>query len=95
MAITASSKDIGAAAQKLNTSAINLQDTFDNISVSVSKVQDAYKSASADELYAAYEKMKNIFPEFKGLVEDCSKYLTNVVVPTYEKMEAAVASKIQ
>ena len=95
MAMTFSSQGCRAAANDLTKSA-NTLDTLLNSDLAgiINKVRGAYESETADELYAAFEKMKAKFPDFIKSVTDCSNYLSNTVAPAYEKVEATASSKI-
>lgn len=95
MALTFSSKGCNEAANDL-TSAANKLDSLLNTDLNgiISKVKGAYESETADELYAAFDKMKAKFPSFINSVNNCSKYLKETVAPAYEELERKAASKI-
>ena len=95
MALTFNSKGCKDAANDL-TSAANKLDTILNNELNgiISKVKGIYDSETADELYAAFDKMKAKFPSFINSVNNCSKYLKDTVAPAYEDLERKAASKI-
>ncbi len=95
MAMTFSSQGCRAAASDLTKSANTLDQLLNSDLTSViNRVRGLYQSETADELYAAFDKMKAKFPEFIKSVTDCSNYLSNTVAPAYEKVEATASSKI-
>ncbi len=95
MAMTFSSQGCRAAANDLTKSANTLDQLLNSDLTSViNRVRGLYQSETADELYAAFDKMKAKFPEFIKSVTDCSNYLSNTVAPAYEKVEATASSKI-
>ena len=95
MAMTFSSQGCRQAAADLNKSA-NTLDIILNSELTgiISRVKDAYNSETAEELYAAFDRMKSKFPDFISSVTDCSRYLTDTVAPAYEKLESTASSKI-
>lgn len=95
MAMTFSSQGCRAAANDL-TKAANSLNTILNSDLTgvISKVKNVYDSETADELYAAFDKMKAKFPDFIKSVTNCSKYLNDTVAPAYEKVESTASSKI-
>lgn len=95
MAMTFSSQGCRAAANDL-TSSSNTLDTLLNSELTgiIGKVRGVYESETANELYAAFDKMKAKFPDFIKSVTDCSNYLENTVAPAYEKVESTASSKI-
>ena len=95
MAMTFSSQGCRAAASDL-TKAANSLNTILNSDLTgvISKVKNVYDSETADELYAAFDKMKAKFPDFIKSVTNCSKYLNDTVAPAYEKVESTASSKI-
>lgn len=95
MAMTFSSAGCKDAANNLNQSAKTLDTLLNSDLTSViGSVKGVYSSETADELYAAFDKMKAKFPDFIKSVTDCSNYLANTVAPAYEKVESTAASKI-
>ena len=96
MAMTFSSEGCKQAANDLNQTAKNLDVLLhEEFEAVMQKVKAAYESETADELYRAYDKVKEKFPEFIDSVTNCSKYLSDTVAPAYEKVEATAASKIE
>lgn len=95
MAMTFNSAGCREAATNLSKSAQTL-DTILNTDLTaiINNVKKNYDSETAQELYAAFDKMKARFPEFIKSVTDCSNYLSNTVAPAYEKLEATASSKI-
>ena len=95
MAMTFSSQGCRVAANDLMKSA-NAIDALLNSDLTsvINRVKTVYSSETADELYAAFDRMKAKFPDFIQSVTDCSNYLSNTVAPAYEKVESAAASKI-
>ena len=102
MAMTFSSAGCRAAAagrQKGRTESVKSSSTLDQILNSeltgiISKVKTIYESETANELYAAYDKMKAKFPDFINAIKECSTYLSETVAPAYEKVESTAAQKI-
>ena len=95
MALTFSSKGCNDAANDL-TIAANKLDSLLNTDLDgiINRVKGVYESETADELYAAFDKMKEKFPDFINSVNNCSKYLKETVAPAYEELERKAASKI-
>lgn len=95
MAMTFSSKGCRDAAQNLSKSARTLDTILNtNLNRIISNTKNAYQSETASELYAFYDKMKSKFPDFISAINECSKYLSDVVAPSYEKVESTASSKI-
>ena len=94
-AMTFSSQGCTDAANDLNKAANTLDTILNQELVSIiNKVKPMYNSETAEQLYAAFDKMKAKFPEFIQSVTECSKYLSDTVAPEYERLESAAASKI-
>lgn len=90
-----SSEGCDMAAKDLNTSATALDRIINSELENVmSTLKRTYDSPAADEMYTVHTNMKNAFVDFKAAVEDCSKYLTDVVKPSYEGIEKAAQEKI-
>lgn len=96
MALTFSSKgcitaadDLTAAKNRLN--ALLNQDLNDIMK----NVKNAYESEGARDVYAAFDKVKEKFPLFLDSVNDCSRYLREVVAPAYENLEAKISSNVK
>lgn len=91
MAITFNSEGCRIAANDLLNSANNLN-TILNVELTslLEKVKKVYGGESAEQLYAALNKMKNEFPESIKPITEYSNYLTATVVPAYEKIEATL-----
>ncbi len=95
MAMTFSSQGCRQAANDLNKSANTLDSILnDNLTGIIARVKNTYRSETADELYAAFDKMKARFPDFIKSVTDCSIYLTETVAKAYEELESTASSKI-
>lgn len=95
MAMTFSSAGCREAANELNKSANTIDQLLNSdLTGVINKVRGLYQSETADELYAAFDKMKAKFPDFIKSVTDCSGYLSNTVAPAYEKLESTAAGKI-
>lgn len=95
MAMTFSSQGCRAAANDLTKSANTLDQLLNSdLTNVINRVRGLYQSETANELYAAFDKMKAKFPEFIKSITDCSNYLSNTVAPAYEKIEATASSKI-
>ena len=95
MALTFSSKGCNEAANDLTSAANKLDSLLNNdLNGIINRVKCAYESETADELYAAFDKMKKKFPDFINSVNNCSKYLKDTVAPAYEELERKAASKI-
>lgn len=95
MAMTFDSVGCREAANELKNTASKIDTILNNdLTGSIGRVKDAYESDSANELYAAFDKMKAKFPDFIEAVNDCAKYLSDTVAPAYDKVEKAVSSKL-
>lgn len=95
MAMTFSSQGCRTAANDLTKSANQLNTILNSdLTNTISKVKAIYNSETAEQLYDAFEKMKDRFPDFIKSVTDCSKYLNDVVAPAYEDLEKTASSKI-
>lgn len=95
MAMTFSSQGCRTAANDLTKSANTLDQLLNSdLTNVINRVRGLYQSETANELYAAFDKMKAKFPEFIKSITDCSNYLSNTVAPAYEKIEATASSKI-
>lgn len=95
MAMTFSSTGCRQAADELNSSANNLDSILNSdLTNIIGQVKNIYDSPAANELYAAFDKLKQKFPMFIESINDCSKYLADTVAPAYEKVEQQAASKI-
>ena len=95
MALTFSSVGCRNAAEQLTKTANNMDELLNvELTQIISKVKQAYQSEGAEEVYAAFEKMKARFPEFVKCVNDCANYLTNTVAPSYEKLENSVQNNL-
>jgi len=95
MAMTFSSKGCREAANDLNKAANQLNTILNSdLTGIIARVKNVYDSETADELYAAFDKMKAKFPDFIKSVTNCSKYLNDTVAPAYEKVESTASSKI-
>lgn len=95
MAMTFSSAGCRAAASDLNKSSSTLDQILNSeLTGIISKVKTIYESETANELYAAYDKMKAKFPDFINAIKECSTYLSETVAPAYEKVESTAAQKI-
>ena len=96
MAMTFSSKGCIDAANQLRNSAKNLDRILNtDLTTTINSTKEVYRSETADELYAFFDKMKAKFPDFIQAINSCSNYLSNTVAPAYEKLEATATSKIQ
>lgn len=95
MAVTFSSAGCIEAANELKNIASKIDTILNNdLTGAIGRVKGAYQSASAEELYAAFEKVKAKFPEFVEAVNACANYLNDRVAPAYVKLESTVASKL-
>ncbi len=95
MAMTFSSQGCKQAANDLLQNAKELDRILNtDLDSEINKVRNAYESETATEIYNAYAKMKNSFPDFIDSVTNCSKYLSETVAPAYEKIESTAASKL-
>ena len=95
MAMTFSSQGCKSAADDLNKSANKLSDILNSrLTGKFNQIRQVYQSEAAEDVYAAFNKMKQEFPNFIKSVDECSKYLSETVAPTYEKLEKAVSSKV-
>lgn len=90
-----SSEGCDKAATDLGTASSNL-DTIINTELEniMSNIKSIYDSPAAEEMFTVHTNMKNAFVDFKLAIDDCKKYLTDVVKPTYEGIEKAAQSKI-
>lgn len=96
MALTFSSKGCQTAAEELTTAKNNLDAILNqDLNGIMAKVKNAYQSEGADDVYAAFEKVKAKFPQFIQSVNECSTYLRDTVAPAYEKLEAKVSSNVK
>lgn len=95
MAMTFNEEGCRTAAANLNTSAHHL-DTILNSELTdvIGRAKNIYQSATANELYDLYDKMKAKFPDFINAVDRCSKYLTETVAVSYSRVEKTAADKI-
>lgn len=96
MALTFSSKGCITAADEL-TAAKNKLDALLNQDLNdiMKNVKNAYQSEGANDVYYAFDKVKEKFPQFIQSVDECSKYLRKVVAPAYEKLEAKISSNVK
>ena len=95
MALTFSFEGCKTAASDLNSAATKIGTILnEDLANAMAKVKSGYESNTATELYAFYDKMKAQFPGFINAVKNCSTYLSDVVAPSYEKVETTASSKI-
>lgn len=91
-----SSEGCDQAAADLNTAASTLDRIINtDLENVMNNIKSIYESPAAAEMYSVHTNMKNSFKDFEDAVLSCSKYLTEVVKPTYEGIEKAAQSKIQ
>lgn len=91
-----SSEGCDQAAADLNTAASNLDRIINSdLESTMNSIKGIYESPAAEEMFSVHTNMKNSFKDFEEAVISCSKYLTEVVKPTYEGIEKAAQSKIQ
>lgn len=91
-----SSEGCDKAANDLNTAADSLNRIINTDLESImNNIKSIYESPAAEEMFTVHTNMKNAFKDFEEAVTSCSKYLTDVVKPTYEGIERAAQSKIQ
>lgn len=96
MAMTFSSAGCTSAANDLTASSKKLDTILNNNLTSIlNNTKNIYSSETAEELYAAFAKMKERFPDFIDAINSCAKYLNEVVAPAYAELEAKAAEKIQ
>ena len=60
----------------------------------MNRVDSIYDSPAAKEMHDAHANMQRSFQSFKEAIDDCRKYLIDVVKKGYEDIENAAASKI-
>lgn len=95
MAMTFSSEGCMAAANDLMQASNKLDVILStDITNAINNVRGIYQSDTAEQLYAAFDKVKDKFPEFIQSVSDCSKYLSDTVAPAYKKVETTAAGKL-
>lgn len=95
MALTFNSQGCRDAAGSLKTSANTLDNLLNStLSAAISRAKSIYEGDAANELYAAFDKLKAKFPDFIESVNACSSYLSDRVAPAYEKLESTIASKV-
>lgn len=90
-----SSEGCDKAASDLGTASVSLDRVINTeLENIMNGIKDIYDSPAASEMYDVHTNMKNAFLDFKAAIDDCKKYLTEVVKPTYEGIEKAAQSKI-
>lgn len=96
MALTFSSKGCITAADEL-TAAKNKLDALLNQDLNdiMKNVKNAYQSEGANDVYYAFDKVKEKFPQFIQSVDECSKYLRETVAKAYEDLEAKISSNVK
>ena len=95
MGLSFSKEGCATAAASLRSSAAQIEQLFNTFEELIAAVNSNYQSGSATEIVDSFNKAKDIVPDFKEAVENCAKYLTDVVAPAYEKIEKTVDSKVE
>lgn len=93
MAMTFSSQQSKQISDDLNVSATNLTNINSALGEILTKTKNVYSSDSAEQVYSAYQKMQDEFPNFIKAVTACSTELAEVA-KYIEGVEAAAASKV-
>ena len=95
MALTFSSKGCRTAADELIAAKNKLSTTFDDLGDLMKNTGEVYQSEGARDVYAAFDEVKKKFPDFIQSVNDCSRYLKEVVAKAYEDLEAKISSNVK
>lgn len=95
MTITFSSAGCKSAADDL----INTKNELDvllnqQLTELMENVEKEYQSESSEQVFDAFKKLKEKFPDFIASVNDCATYLKETVVPAYEKLEQKVSQSV-
>lgn len=95
MNMTFSPEDCARIAGDLNASSGKLNTILNEDLVgSINRARANYSSQSAEELYAAFEKVRSKFPEFIEAIQECSRHLTEDVGAYVSKVETDLSSSI-
>ncbi len=90
-----SSAECDRAAEELNSSSTRLDQIINSeLAGIMNRVDSIYDSPAAKEMHDAHANMQRSFQSFKEAIDDCRKYLIDVVKKGYEDIENAAASKI-
>lgn len=96
MALTFSSKGCTTAADELSSAQKKLDQILNGDLKDIMKVvKSNYESEAATDVYNAFDKITQKFPEFIRSVNECEKYLRDTVAPAYEKLEAKIAQGVK
>ena len=76
--------DMLSAATKINEYLLAFNLVKDSISAN-------YQSESSEEILELFNKLFELGPKFHDAVENCSKYLSETVAPTYAEIEKRAA----
>ena len=94
MAFTFTSKGAKQAAADLLTSAGKIEEMLGTFEELIGSVTQNYVSEASEEIIESFNKVKSKGPEFQEAVAKCSKYLSDVVAPSYEEVESKAESKV-
>ncbi|MBQ9071724.1 MAG: hypothetical protein IJY25_01015 [Bacilli bacterium] len=94
MAMTMTSKECRQYAEDLQTSANNMFTILDsNLKQSIADTKKVYSSDTAEQIYAAYNKMAAQVDEFVNAIKNCSAELTRAA-GEIEGIEVTGAGKV-
>lgn len=84
--------ELESIANELKTSSITMEEILNEIKNEFEKIgnEETWSGTAADETKSTFNTLSEKFPEFSKAVEDCYKYLTEVVIPNYQAVDAAI-----
>ncbi len=92
--ILVNSESIYKAAESLKASADKINSFLDDFEELIQQVRNNYASDTSEKVQASFNRVKEHGPEFKAAVDECSKYLSETVAPSYEKVENNAANVV-
>lgn len=75
------------AAESILKSADKIAELLESFEQAKQSIMSNYSSEAASAIETAFTKIQNNGPEFHDAVEQCSKYLSEVVAPNYAALE--------
>lgn len=92
--ILVDSNSIYNAAESLKKSANKIDGLLGDFEDLIQQVSNNYASETSTKVQNSFNKVKENGPEFKKAIDECSKYLSETVAPSYEKVENDAAEVV-
>lgn len=87
--------ELESIANELKNSSTAMEEILRDITNEFEKIgnDDTWSGTAANETKITFNELSRKFPEFSKAVEDCYKYLTQIVIPNYQAVDAAITGK--